>query len=505
MKSVKEHFDKMGIYYMLPASMLFLFILYKSVVGSSKDKIEQEGQFFPYGAISSRPSVLANNNSDLVTGRLKHEAVLQFAKHRLPENLEQWEIHRSDLKNKIIQNTGLITPRDLPLDIKETGFLGMEGYTIRKITFQTLPGIHATANLFVPDGEGPFPAVIHMLGHWNEGKIAPFPQSVGHSLALNGYVVLTIDPWGAGERSTNHGQYEYHGANLGASILNLGESLMGIHIAENKRGIDLLESLAYVDPDKIGATGASGGGNQTMWLAAMDERVKAAVPVVSVGTFESYIMGSNCICETMVDGLSFTEEAGILAMVAPRALAIYNGEKEANAAFLPSEMLRSYRNAKPIFKLYGVENNLKNQVFDLDHGYHPEMREAMIGWFDLHLKGVGTGEPVKEPGFDLVPPEKLMVFADGKRDAHILTTEAYCKLRGNELRKHFLDKTTFNAKTKKEELHIISRINNNATLKAVHSFSKADGWDLFALETSQEKLIPVLHRSPSHPFRKYVV
>src|SRR5690606_40370156 len=71
--------------------------------------------------------------------------------------------------------------------------------------------------------------------------------------------------------------------------------------------VDLLLSLPFVDKENIGATGASGGGNQTMWFAALDERIKAAMPIVSVGTFESAVMGSNCVCELMPGGLTFTE------------------------------------------------------------------------------------------------------------------------------------------------------------------------------------------------------
>ncbi len=127
------------------------------------------------------------------------------------------------------------------------------------------------------------------------------------------YVSVLI-PWGAGERTSVHGVTEYHGSNLGASFMNIGESLLGIQVSDNIRGVDLLCSLPYVDARNIGATGASGGGNQTMWLAAADERIKAAVPVVSVGTFESYVMRSNCICELLIDGLTFTEEAGVLAL-----------------------------------------------------------------------------------------------------------------------------------------------------------------------------------------------
>src|SRR5690606_8866806 len=107
-----------------------------------------------------------------------------------------------------------------------TGSLKMKGYTIKNIAFQTRPEVYATANLYIPDGKGPFPGVIFMMGHSENGRLYEAYQSVGHSLALNGYVALAIDPWGAGERSTIHGEFEYHGAHLGASLMNVGESLM---------------------------------------------------------------------------------------------------------------------------------------------------------------------------------------------------------------------------------------------------------------------------------------
>jgi hypothetical protein len=99
-------------------------------------------------------------------------------------------------------------------------------------------------------------------------------------------------------------------------------------ITDNIRGVDLLSSLTYVDAQHIGATGSSGGGNQTMWLTAMDERIKAAVPVVSAGTFQAYVMGTPCICEVLVDGLTFTEEAGVLGLIAPRAIKMCNHSKD---------------------------------------------------------------------------------------------------------------------------------------------------------------------------------
>jgi hypothetical protein len=452
----------------------------------------------------SLPLVFPVNKSDLIDKKLRYEAALKFAEHQLPGTLKEWEVYGIKLREEVIKKAGVVIDHKLPLKITETGSVKMKDYVIKNIIFQTRPGVYATANLFIPDGVGPFPAVINMLGHWEKGKIdSTGPQTVGHTLAANGYVCLTIDPWGAGERGTIHGIFKYHGANLGASLMNIGEPLIGIQISDNMRGVDLLCSLPNVDTSKIGATGASGGGNQTMWLSAVDERVKADVPVVSVGTFESYIMGSNCICEQLPDGLTFTEEAGIVAL--SNAPLLINHIKDSNPTFFPSEMLRSYMNAKQVFKMTGNENNISCQIIDLPHGYMREDREAMLGWFDLHLKGIGTGAPEKEKYFEQLPEKKLMVFRIGERDASVVSTDEYCRQIGTELRKDYLNTKSFNRDQKKKELRNILRIDEKLILKQEYNYSAQAGWDRLALETSDKMVIPLLHMAPSNESLGYVI
>jgi len=459
---------------------------------------------FPVENTDSLPTVLAKNHADLIESKLRLEAALKFGEHQLPDNLKDWEKQRLQLKNEIIKKAGVIIDHKLPLNIKETGTVQLKGYTVKNITFQTLPGVYATANLYIPDGQGPFPAVINMIGHFDKSRMDTVgPQAVGHSLALNGYVCLSIDPWGAGERGTIAGIFEYHGSNLGASLMNIGESLLGIQVSENMRGVDLLCSLPNVDPQNIGATGASGGGNQTMWLAALDERVKAAVPVVSVGTFESYIMRSNCICELLIDGMTITEEAGVLAL--SRAIMPCSHKKDPISAFSPSEMLRSYNNAKMVFDMKGEVDHLSYRIFDLTHGYFALDRQAMLGWFDYHLKGIGTGAPKKEIPFMQLQEEKLLVFPAGQRDANVMSTDEYCRKKGNELRTDFSNTKSFNVDQKKKELQSILRINEKSELKKIHQFSTQGGWDRFVLETSDSKLIPLLHLAPANKSLGYTI
>ena len=171
--------------------------------------------------------------------------------------------------------------------------------------------------------------------------------------------------------------------------MNVGETLMGMQVVDNLRGVDLLCSLDEVDPERIGATGASGGGNQTMWLTAMDDRIAAAMPVVSVGTFQSYVGGSNCVCELLPDGLTFTEESGVLALVAPRALKLCNCLQDSN----PTSSRRRCCAASG-----GGKSTAPSGPRKLAYQAQPPHGTgrgpgAMLGWFDLHLKGRRHGAP----------------------------------------------------------------------------------------------------------------
>src|SRR5690606_34644329 len=228
----------------------------------------------------SIPTIVNDSDVDVLANGLKLEAAKQFKKFIAPQNIQQWHTRKNAINQFIQEKTNYKRFHDLPLKYTEYKTTKLEGFELKNITFQTRPNSLTTANLYIPDGNGPFPAVLVMMGHSRNGKFYDNYQLVGQDLAKNGYVALLVDPWGAGERSTEHLNFEYHGSHMGGHLIDLGETLMGMQITDNLRAIDLLESLSYVDKNLIGATGASGGGNQTMWITAVDERIKAAVPVV---------------------------------------------------------------------------------------------------------------------------------------------------------------------------------------------------------------------------------
>jgi len=242
----------------------------------------------------SIPAVWTEPFTSYLSSSLHAEAARKFRIHQLPTDAKAWKAHREELVAMLWKKLGVSIDHKLALDYHETATIKMDGYVVKNIYYQSRPGIYVTGNLYIPDGKKSFPAVVNMHGHWQQGRLAERVQMRGHSLAKNGYVCLSVDAFGAGERSTEHGNFEYHGGNLGTSLMNVGETLMGAQVVDNMRAVDLLCSFDFVDKKKIGATGASGGGNQTMWLTALDERIVASVPVVSVGSFESYVMRQNC-------------------------------------------------------------------------------------------------------------------------------------------------------------------------------------------------------------------
>ncbi|MBE6358181.1 MAG: hypothetical protein E7057_02910 [Lentisphaerae bacterium] len=409
-----------------------------------------------------------------------------------PETLAELRTFQKKLRRKMQEKTGCTYDGTLPVDIKVYGKLERDGYTVTKLTYQSRPGVHVPALLYVPEGEGPFPGVVHMHGHFATGKLGARIQQLSQTLAKAGYVCLAPDAFGVFERACDCHVPEYHGGFPGGALLNLGESLMGEQIVDNRRAIDVLQSLPYVIKERIGATGGSGGGNQTMYLAAMDERIAAAMPVVSVGSYESYVNGVNCICELLPDGLTFTDEAGVLALIAPRPLNIGNALYDCNHTFAVGEMLKTYHQVEKVYWNLGVPGNLRYTVSNRVHGMHDEQRQAVIGWFDLHLKGIGNGNPVPVYEGEPEPDEVMQVFASAaERPAEVCGTDAYCRTVGEKLHSELLARIQINRKKTLKELAGVLRLRKiPANMPLIH-YKDADGVERYALDL-EDHLLPIL-------------
>jgi dienelactone hydrolase len=318
------------------------------------------------------------------------------------------------------------------------GTLQRDGYRVEKVVFQTQTGIWMTANAYVPDVSGRAPAVLVVHGHWRGAKQDPVVQARCLGLVKLGFFVLAVDAFGAGERAVGKALGEYHGEMVAATLFPAGLTLCGLQVYENQRAVDYLFTRPEVDGARIGITGASGGGNQTMYAGAWDERFRAVVPVCSVGNYQAYLGAACCMCEVVPGALQFTEEGNLLGLTAPRGLMVVNATRDA-VQFSVAEARKSVAWAQPIFALYGHSEYLTHAIFESAHDYNQAMRETMYGWMARHLKETGDGSPIAEPSISPEDPETLRCFPGQSRPDDFVTIPQFAAaaarrlLQGREL------------------------------------------------------------------------
>lgn len=336
------------------------------------------------------------------------------------ETLGEWTNHKQQLRQKLLDSWGGFPGEACDLLPKKLGEIVREGYRVEKVIFQSRPEVFMTANAYIPDGAGKRPAVLCVHGHWRGAKQDPVVQARCIGLAKLGFFALAVDAFGAGERGIGKALGEYHGEMTGATLWPTGLSLSGVQLYENMRAVDFLLTRPEVDGMKLGITGASGGGNQSMYAGAFDERLACVVPVCSVGTYRAYLGAACCVCEVLPGALTYTEEGDLLAMVAPRALMVINATKDA-FQFSIGEAQQSVASAQHIYRLHARAEKVTHAIFESGHDFGKEMREAMYGWMTLHLKGEGKGNPISEPPLVPEDPETLRCFPGETRPDDFVT------------------------------------------------------------------------------------
>ncbi len=363
---------------------------------------------------------------------VKAEAAQLRAADKPPATREEWETRRLDLRAKLQQAFGSFPEKSCPLEPKVLGVLQRDGYRVEKLIFQTMPGVWMTASAYVPDQPGRHPALLAVHGHWHGARLDPVLQKRCIGPAKLGYFVLAVDAFGAGERGVGKKLGEYHGAMVAATLLPTGLTLAGLQVYENMRAVDYLLTRPEVDGTKIAITGASGGGNQTMYAGAWDDRFGAVVPVCSVGNYQAYLGTACCMCEVVPGALRFTEEAGVLGLTAPRGLMVINVTKDASQFSIP-EAKKSLAFASTVYKVFGKPDNVRHTTFDWHHDYSQAMREALYGWLAKNLKGEGDGSPIPDPPLKTEDPESLRCYPGDTRPAEWMTIPKFAAAEGNRL------------------------------------------------------------------------
>jgi cephalosporin-C deacetylase-like acetyl esterase len=312
-------------------------------------------------------------------------------------------------RETVLRLVGGLPTTQTPLQARVTGRHQREGFAVENVVYESLPGFPVTANVYLPAGGGRRPAIIASAGHGPLGKEG---ERWGPDLARKGFVVLAYDPLGQGERLQHYdpalrasragGATEEHGQAAARAEL-IGESVARYFIWDAMRGVDYLAGRPEVDPERIGAVGCSGGGTVTTYLAALDERIKAASVACYITSWSALMDGPGP--QEAEQSLAGFLSAGLdmgdyLALIAPRPLLIVSTMED----FFPLPGARAvYQEAQRFYALDGAGDRVAWSVSAGGHGVTREGREAVAGFFLRRLGG--NADPREEPDVRFYPED----------------------------------------------------------------------------------------------------
>ena len=330
----------------------------------------------------------------------------------------EWTEKAAALREQIRVANGLVpTHEPTPLNAEIFGKIEREGYSVEKVYFEPFPGFFTTGNLYRPLGKsGPFPGIVSPHGHWGRGRLENIERGSIPGRCINfakqGYVIFAYDMLGYND-SGKQIDHRYGGAHQDL----WGLSAMGLQLQNSIRSIDFLESLSDVDNERIGCTGASGGGTQTFILTAVDERIKVSAPVNMI----SATMQGGCLCENAPNLRLDASNLEIGALMAPRPLLLVS----ATGDWTVKTPTVEYPAIRSIYAHFDAEDKVHQVQVDAEHNYNKESREAVYAWFAKWFLGAEDASAFKEVAFEVEPDEDLLVFSERELPAHALKQEAF--------------------------------------------------------------------------------
>jgi cephalosporin-C deacetylase-like acetyl esterase len=312
---------------------------------------------------------------------------------------EDWVMRQAKVKDILFNKIAGPFPEKTLLNAKVTGIIKKEGYKIEKIVYESMPDFFVTGCLYIPDGKGKKPAILFTSGHTQESFRYPSYQVVILNLVKKGFIIFAIDPVSQGERVQVYDSQKNasaigpttreHGY-LGNQCIINGVSLARYFIWDGIRAIDYLLTRKEVDPARLGVTGQSGGGTQSAYIFACDDRIKAGAPV-------NYITGFRRLLESI--GPQDAEQnfyhvvsngithADLLELRAPNPALIVAGTRD---FFSIQGARESYDEIKNAYKAFGTVDNISIVEDDFGHGYTKKLREGIYAFFQKSLNQPGN-------------------------------------------------------------------------------------------------------------------
>ena len=391
-------------------------------------------------------SILAGAPRALPEGQLPNDRRLQplrdldgYFPFTPPATTEAWSARAERVRRQLRVTLGLWPwPARAPLNPVIHGKLDRGDYTVEKVYFESVPGFFVTGNLYRPkDPSGKAPGVLCPHGHWADGRFTDAGrdevrkeivegaerfeeggrsvlQSRCMQLARMGCVVFHYDMIGYAD-SVQISSAVAHGFAKQRPEMNTAEnwglfspqaeahfqSVMGLQTWNSIRALDFLTSLPDVDAERLGVTGASGGGTQTFILCAVDSRPAAAFPAVMVST----AMQGGCTCENACGLRIGTGNVEFAGLFAPKPLGLTSADD-----WTREMATKGFPELKQLYTLLGAPDRVMLKRGEhFGHNYNYVSRAAMYAWFNKTLR-LGLPEPIVEEDYRRLSRDEMTVW-----------------------------------------------------------------------------------------------
>jgi cephalosporin-C deacetylase-like acetyl esterase len=404
---------------MCRTSILFALLLFVATSASGQES--EESLRIVRGHLAARTTPATMLHDHLLAKAEEHFAAWQRAydERKTPEQIADYQ---RTLREKFVEAIGGF-PERTPLNAKVTGRVERDNFTVERVLFESEPGFYVTGALFLPDPQKfppPWPGVVVVCGHRKDGKAYDPYQRGPARLALHAIAGFIIDPVCQGERSQlldDQGEPLDSASTVGHTLLGTGAILLGRNTAryeiwDTMRALDYLESREDIRADSLGAMGNSGGGTQTAYLMALDDRVKAAAPSCYIVGFETLLhtIGPQDAEQNIFGQIAFgMDHADYLMMRAPRPTLMCAATED---FFEIDGVWKTFRQAKRLYSRMGASENIELVEFDGPHGWSQPLREASVEFMLRHLKG--ELKEVNEPDIHILSPEEIQVTPEGQ-------------------------------------------------------------------------------------------
>lgn len=316
------------------------------------------------------------------------------------QSLDEWKKRQDWIRKTMMEAIGPF-PEKTPLNAKTIRTLDKGDYKVEHIVFESQPGFYVTSTLFVPKSikKNKAPAILYCSGHATEGYRINTYQHVMLNLVKKGFVVFAFDPVGQGERleylDASTGKSSVGGPTIehsypGAQAFISGSSQAKHMTWDGIRALDYLLSRKEVDATRVGITGRSGGGTQSAYIAAIDERIMAVAPECYITNFTRLLqsIGPQDAEQNLVHGIvRGLDQADYLTVRAPKPTLMITTTRD---IFSIQGARETAKEVSLIYQAYGIEKNFGMVEDDAPHQSTRKNREAMYAFFQKHLNNPGS-------------------------------------------------------------------------------------------------------------------